>query len=54
MAENDEEAYNSLLAYYRSKIGEFDRERMEWLSKFEEVGGMVYDGVAADPVRGEA
>ena len=37
MAANDEEQYNSLLAYYRSKIGEFDRERLEWLAKLEEI-----------------
>lgn len=28
---------NSLLAYYRSKISEFDRERTEWLAKIEEI-----------------
>lgn len=37
MAANDEEQYNTLLAYYRNKIGEFDRERMEWLAKIEEI-----------------
>jgi coiled-coil domain-containing protein 77 len=26
-----------LLSYYRSKIGEFDKERMEWLAKIEEI-----------------
>ncbi len=31
MAVNDEEQYNQLLAFYRSKIQEFERERLEWL-----------------------
>ena len=37
MAANDEEQLNSLLAYYRSKIAEFDKERLEWLTKIEEL-----------------
>ena len=37
MAGNDEEQYNSLLSYYRSKIGEFDKERFEWLQRLEEI-----------------
>jgi coiled-coil domain-containing protein 77 len=37
MAANDEEQLHSLLTYYRSKIGEFDRERLEWMTRLEEV-----------------
>lgn len=31
------EQFTPLLSYYRSKIAEFDKERMEWLAKMEEV-----------------
>jgi len=37
LAANDEEQLGSLLAYYRSKVSEFDKERMEWLAKMEEM-----------------
>lgn len=31
MAVNDENELNQLLAYYRDRINDFDRERTEWL-----------------------
>ena len=37
MACNDEDELNSLLAYYRDRINDFERERTEWLEKLEEV-----------------
>jgi coiled-coil domain-containing protein 77 len=37
MAANDEDQYNTLLDYYRGKISEFEKERLEWLAKIEEI-----------------
>ncbi|CAD8159350.1 unnamed protein product [Paramecium octaurelia] len=34
---NDPQQYQDLLAYYRSKLGEFEKERFEWLTKLEEI-----------------
>jgi coiled-coil domain-containing protein 77 len=34
---NDEDELNSLLTYYRDRINDFEKERLEWLSKLEEV-----------------
>ena len=34
---NEETEVNSLLAYYRERISNFERERFEWLSRFEQV-----------------
>ena len=31
MACNDEDDLNTLLAYYRDRINDFERERTEWL-----------------------
>lgn len=37
MGVNDEDALNSLLAYYRDRVNDIDNERTEWLEKLEEV-----------------
>jgi coiled-coil domain-containing protein 77 len=34
---NDEDELNSLLTYYRDRINDFEKERLEWLAKLEEV-----------------
>ncbi len=36
MAVNDEEELNSLLAYYRDRINDINRERQEWLERLEQ------------------
>ncbi|KRX09587.1 hypothetical protein PPERSA_08619 [Pseudocohnilembus persalinus] len=37
MGINDENDLNSLLAYYRDRVNDIDKERTEWLEKLEEV-----------------
>ena len=37
MAINDENELNTLLAYYRQRINDFDKERKEWLERLESV-----------------
>jgi len=37
VALNEENEVNSLLAYYRDRINEFDRHREEWLEKYNKV-----------------
>ena len=37
MGINDEDDLNSLLAYYRDRVNDIDKERVEWLEKLEEV-----------------
>lgn len=34
---NEETEVNSLLAYYRQRIAAFEKERFDWLSRFEQV-----------------
>lgn len=33
---NEDTELNSLLAYYRNKIDEFGKERLEWITKLDE------------------
>lgn len=37
MGVNDEDSLNSLLAYYRDRVNDIDKERVEWLEKLEEI-----------------
>jgi len=34
---NEDSELNSLLSYYRNKLDDFAKERLEWLAKFDEL-----------------
>lgn len=34
---NEDSELNSLLSYYRNKLDDFTRERLEWMTKFDEL-----------------
>lgn len=34
---NEDSELNSLLSYYRNKLDDFARERLEWITKFDEL-----------------